>query len=295
MNIEQLAFIGLGVMGEPMCRNLATRSGLPVSAFDLDRAPLQRLAAHGVQAAADVATLVAHCDVLLLSLPSGEVVQQVCEGAGGLLALLRAGQIVIDLGTSPVALTRDLAARCAARGAHFIDAPVARTRAAAEAGTLSVMVGAEPALFERVRPLLATMASDITLCGPVGAGQVVKTLNNMVLFETVAALAEARAIAERAGVDATLLFEAFSKGSADSFALRNHGMKAMLPGHYPERAFSVSYARKDLAYALQLAQGAGVDAPGARCTDALYQRAEAAGWGELYHPVVSRVLSVGGA
>jgi 3-hydroxyisobutyrate dehydrogenase-like beta-hydroxyacid dehydrogenase len=285
-----LGFIGLGVMGEPMCRNLARKSGLPVHAHDLDTDALQRLAADGVNRAGSVAAVMGSADIVLLSLPSGEVVQQLAHQPGGLLAHARAGQIVIDLGTSPVDTTRVLAAAFADRGARFIDAPVARTRAAAEAGTLSVMVGADPATFERVTPFLATFATDIALCGPVGCGQVVKILNNMVLFETVVALAEAKAIGERAGVDPALLFHTLSKGSADSFALRNHGLKAMLPGDFPERAFSVRYARKDLAYALQLAQAMGVDARGARVVDQWYQAAIEAGLGDQYHPVISQLF-----
>ncbi|MET1537010.1 NAD(P)-dependent oxidoreductase, partial [Burkholderia sola] len=190
------------------------------------------------------------------------VVARLCREPGGLLESARAGQTLVDLSTSPVDTTRALAAEFQARGVRFADAPVARTRAAAEAGTLAVMVGAEPTLFEALRPLIATFASDIALCGPVGCGQVLKILNNMVLFETVVAFSEAKAIAEKAGVDPAVLFDTLSKGSADSFALRNHGMKAVLPGEFPERAFSVRYARKDLTYALQLAREAGVDARG---------------------------------
>jgi 3-hydroxyisobutyrate dehydrogenase-like beta-hydroxyacid dehydrogenase len=152
------------------------------------------------------------------------------------------------------------------------------------------MIGGEAATVERVRPLLATFASDITHCGPVGCGQVVKILNNMVLFETVVAISEAHAIGERAGVDPALLFDALSKGSADSFALRSHGMKAVLPGEFPERAFSVQYARKDLGYALKLAQQTGIDARGARVVDAWFEEAIAQGDGELYHPVISRQI-----
>ena len=165
------------------------------------------------------------------------------------------------------------------------------TRAAAEAGTLAVMVGAAPEVFEAVKPLIATFASDIALCGPVGCGQVLKILNNMVLFETVVAVSEAKAIGEKAGVDPNVLFDTLSKGSADSFALRNHGMKAVLPGEFPERAFSVLYARKDLKYALQLARDAGVDARGAAVVDAWFQQAIDSGLGEKYHPVISRLIA----
>lgn len=291
-NFQHIGFIGLGVMGEPICRNLARKAGVGVSASDLDQAPLQRLAAEGVRSASS-AEIMAQCDVVFLSLPSGEVVAQLCRQDGGLLAQARPGQIIVDLSTSPVDTTRALQQEFAARQAHFLDAPVARTRAAAEAGTLAVMVGAAPELFEAVRPLIATFASDIALCGPVGCGQVLKILNNMVLFETVVAISEAKAIGERAGVDPQVLFDTLAQGSADSFALRNHGMKAVLPGAFPERAFSVRYARKDLLYALQLAEATQVDARGARVVEQWFDQAIEAGFGEQYHPVISRLMAGG--
>ena len=286
----KIGFIGLGVMGEPMCRNLARKSGMPVMGLDRDAAPMQRLAADGVAAAASVAEVARGCDVIFLSLPSGEIVDAIARQADGLLAHARAGQFIVDLSTSDVTMTRALAQDFAGHGVVFIDAPVARTRAAAEAGTLSVMVGATGENYERVRPLIATFASDISLCGPVGCGQVVKILNNMVLFETVVALSEAKAIGERAGVPAALLFDVLSKGSADSFALRSHGMKAIVPGEFPERAFSVRYAHKDLRYALALAAQTGVDARAAQLVDGWFEQATAAGLGDLYHPVISRVI-----
>jgi len=286
-----IAFVGLGVMGEPMCRNLAQKGGLPVRAFDPQPDALQRLAAHGVRACNSLAKATRGADVVFLSLPSGEVVHEVASAHDGLLACTHVGQAVVDLGTSPVDTTRALAAEFAQRGAVFVDAPVARTRAAAEAGQLSVMVGAEPDVFDHLLPLISTFGSDVTRCGPVGCGQVVKILNNMVLFETVMALAEAKAIGERAGVDAATLFETLAKGSADSFALRNHGIKAMLPGDFPERAFSVRYARKDLLYALRLAEQTGVDARGARTVDHWLRAAIEAGLGECYHPVVARLIA----
>lgn len=290
MSTEILGFVGLGVMGEPMCRNLAAKSADAVVAYDLDPAPLMRLASVGVSAATTPREVAQRASIVFLSLPTAEVVKSVAGGADGLLAGLTPGSMIVDLGTSSLDVTRELAARFAERGAVFIDAPVARTRAAAEAGTLSITVGAAPELFDRVRPFLATLATEITLCGPVGCGQVVKILNNMVLFETVAALSEAKAIGERAGVDPSLLFSALSKGSADSFALRNHGMKAILPGEFPDRAFSVSYARKDLSYALGLARDVKLDAPGARNVDHWFRQAQESGLTEQYWPVISRLI-----
>jgi 3-hydroxyisobutyrate dehydrogenase-like beta-hydroxyacid dehydrogenase len=287
---SRIGFIGLGVMGEPICRNLVRKAGLPVTVFDMQTEPLARLAADGAQTAASMTELVASADIVFLCLPSGEIVHQISHQPDGLLASMRKGQVLVDLSTSSVDTTRALAAAFAQQGVAFADAPLARTRAAAEAGTLSVMVGAQPELFERLQPLIATFATEITLCGGVGCGQVVKILNNLVLFETVLALAEARLIGEHAGVDPTLLFDTLSKGSADSFALRSHGMKSMLPGDFPERAFSVRYARKDLGYAMQLAQAAGVEASTAKTVNDFYDRAIAAGLGDRYHPVISQLV-----
>jgi 3-hydroxyisobutyrate dehydrogenase len=155
------------------------------------------------------------------------------------------------------------------------------------------MVGADDATFARVAPYLRCFAREVLHCGPVGAGQVVKLMNNMVLFETGAAIAEALAIARQSGVASEVLLDALSKGSADSFALRNHGRNAMLPRAYPERAFSTRYALKDLEYALSLAAQAGVDAAGARLVRARFRRAIAAGDGERYWPVIAEGLARG--
>jgi len=285
-----IGFIGLGVMGAPMCRNLARKAARPVIGFDTSTAALEPLRAFGVAAAGSIAALARECAIVFMALPGGRDVEAVCLGPDGLLAAVAPPTIVVDLGTSPVDLTRALAARFAEKGVRYADAPIARTRQAAEDGTLSIMVGGDEATFAEISPLLATFASDITHCGAVGSGQVVKIMNNMVLVETAVALSEAVAIARRAGVEGRVLFETLMKGSADSFALRNHAMKAILPGHFPERAFSTDYARKDLSYALALAAANGVAAPGAAVADGLLQKASESGYGALYWPVVSRVI-----
>ena len=285
-----IGFIGLGVMGEPMCRNLACKTGLPVFGFDRADAPLQRLAEVGVKRAASLAELATQCDVIFMALPSGKHVQAVCDGDDGLLSHADARHTIVDLGTSPVEASRDLAKRFAAKAVSYADAPIARTRQAAEQGTLSVMVGADTAIFNKLQPLIATFATDITHCGAVGAGQVVKILNNMVLMQTVVALGEALETAKRAGLDAKLLFDTLAKGSADSFALRNHGMKAMLLDAFPERAFSTEYARKDITYALDLAKSVGIKLQGAELADKLLGEAIDAGYGDLYWPVLARVI-----
>ena len=284
-----LGFIGLGVMGEPMCRNLARCSGRSVIAFDQDSAPLNRLAKIGVAPAKTVREVGA-AEIVFLSLPDGDAVSAVCLGKEGLLSQLDAGSTLVDLGTSPVALTREIALLAMERSVAFADAPVARTRAAAEAGTLSIMVGAAESIYARLEPLLRHMGEDVTHCGDVGAGQTVKLMNNMVLFQTVSALAEALHIARRSGVDAQVLLETLAKGSADSFALRNHGMNALLPEIFPTLAFSARYALKDNDYALALAAAAGVSADGAKLVARRLQESINAGYGDDYFPVLSRLL-----
>jgi 3-hydroxyisobutyrate dehydrogenase-like beta-hydroxyacid dehydrogenase len=282
-----LGFVGLGVMGEPMCRNLAANSGHDVLAYDRRAEPLDRLAAHGVAATGSLEDLIARSDIVFLSLPGGDELEEVVSDV---LTHGRAGQTVIDHTTAPVGLTRTLAARLAEASIDFLDAPVARTRAAAQEGALSIMVGGDEGTFDRVRPLLACMGTDITYCGAVGCGQIVKLLNNMVLIQTVVALADALTIGRRAGLDGAVLFETLAKGSADSFALRNHGMKALLPGDFPVPAFSTEYALKDLTYALDLAREAGVDAAAAKAAERLLRETIQAGFGENYFPSLINVI-----
>ena len=284
-----LGFIGLGVMGEPMCRNLARCSGRSVIAFDQDSAPLNRLAKIGVAPAKTVQEVGA-AEIVFLSLPDGDAVSAVCFGKEGLLSQLDAGSTLVDLGTSPVALTREIALLAMEQSVAFADAPVARTRAAAEAGTLSIMVGAAESIYARLEPRLRHMGEDVTHCGDVGAGQIVKLMNNMVLFQTVSALAEALHIARRSGVDDQVLLETLAKGSADSFALRNHAMNALLPEIFPTLAFSARYALKDNDYALALAAAAGVSADGAELVARRLQESINAGYGDDYFPVLSRLL-----
>jgi 3-hydroxyisobutyrate dehydrogenase-like beta-hydroxyacid dehydrogenase len=284
---KTIGFICLGVMGEPICRNLVKKSAAKVLAFDLAAEPLARLRGDGAAIAGSVAEIVKQSDLVFLCLPSAKHVRAVFEG-DGVLKNIREGQVVVDLGTSSVSQTRDFAKQLQARGAVWADAPIARTRQAAQDGTLSVMVGTSAEVFAAIEPLIRRFATDVTHCGAVGAGQVTKILNNMVLFETVNALAEAVAVARRNGVDPALLLDTLSKGSADSFALRNHGIKAIVPGIFPERAFSTEYALKDLSYALELAADAGIKIRGAELIGEVLQEAIEAGSGRAYFPVIAK-------
>jgi 3-hydroxyisobutyrate dehydrogenase-like beta-hydroxyacid dehydrogenase len=173
----------------------------------------------------------------------------------------------------------------------FADAPVARTREAAMRGELSIMVGRDEPTFARLRPLLGNIATDVTHCGTVGAGQAVKLINNALVFEHVAALAEMMAIGERAGVDPAVLLNAVSRGSGDSFVLRNHGTKAMLPRVYPERSFSANYVLKDMAGVLELAGQTGIPARVTETVRDYYAQLANAGSGSRYFPILLELVA----
>ena len=290
-----LGFIGLGVMGESMCRNLARKSKTAVVAFDTRLAPLAALRADGVESAPTMDEVARRADVIFLCLPGEPQVRAVClgpSGKEGLVAQVRHGQTVVDMSTCPVALAQELGRAFAACQVDFADAPIARTAQAARDGTLSIMVGGDAAVVERLMPYLATMGSEITHCGPIGAGQVVKLMNNMVVADTVVALAEALAVARASGlVEPGVLFETLMKGSADSFVLRNHGMKSLLPDRHPtEGAFPTRYILKDLSYAVALAESCGLSLELAGTTRQLLERTASLGWQDAYYTAVIRAI-----
>lgn len=287
---KTLGFIGLGVMGEPMCANLIRKSKLPVYGTDTRAEPRDRLAAEGLKPCNSIAEVAANADIIFLSLPSIAEVTEVCLGAGGIAAAGGRVHTIVDMSTSAVKQTRELAAQLREKGLSFIDAPVARMRQAAKDGTLSIMVGGNDDEFKLVQPFLSCMGSDITHCGGTGSGQVVKILNNMVVFMTVHALAEALAIGRRAGVDGALLFDVMSMGSADSFALRTPGQKSLVPGSFPENTFPTDYAIKDIKLALELARQGGIDADAATLTANLLEKTSRAGFSRNYYPAFINLI-----
>jgi len=287
MTAPVLGFIGLGVMGAGMCANLIRKQDAPVHVFDLSAEAVAAQVANGGQSCASVAELAAKAGVIFLSLPGGKQVSAVCNE---IAAAAAPGTIVVDLSTTSVADARAVAAMLADKGILFADAPVARTRQAAIDGTLSIMVGASEELFARIQPLLTTMGSDVTRCGEVGCGQVVKLINNTLLFEQVAAIAEMMVVAERAGVTAETLIHAVGLGSGNSFALQNHAKKAMAPRLFPEKAFPSTYTLKDLGYTLELAEQMGVEPKMGHLAAAYYQQAVDEGIGEQYFPAIIRLV-----
>lgn len=288
-----IGFIGLGVMGNGICCNLAGKSGKRVIAHDPVPEAVERVREAGAEAAVSVGEVAAAADIVFLSLPGREQVQEVCLGDGGLLGDGSVVHTVVDFSTVPVRETREIARRLADNGIDFADCPVARGREAAAKGTLSIMAGARAEVFERILPFLQSVATDISHCGGVGTGQVLKLTNNLLVFTHVVALGEAMTVGARAGVDPEQLLTILSKGSGDSFVLRNHGMKAMLPRQFPSPAFSSEYVLKDLGYVQELGEDEDVRIGCAELARQYYQAAVDEGFGDEYFPAVLKVIEHG--
>ena len=289
-----IGFIGLGVMGGPMCRNIALKHDGDVIAFDLFPASFAILEGTKAKTAASVAEIAAASDIVFLSLPGGAQVEAVCLGKDGLSSQPKKPKLIVDLSTTAVASARKVATALAEAGIGFADAPVARTREAAQKGQLSIMVGAPNAVFTEIEPFLRYMGTDVTHGGGVGCGQVLKLVNNTLVFENVMAIAEMMVVAERAGVKPEIMIDAVSKGSGDSFALRNHATKSMLPREFPEKSFPPEYVQKDLSYMLELAEQTGVEVHAAQLASRYYKATAEQGYSGRYFPAVIEIIAKNG-
>ena len=289
MAVQRLGYIGLGVMGSRMARNLAKKSGLPVIGFDVDASKVAALEVDGIQAAASIREVVEAADVVFLCVPGEPQVREACLGEGGVAEYVRPGQTIVDMTTAGPGIDREVAEALAAKGVQFADAPVAKGVPAATDGTLAITVGGSDDVVASIMPYLQCMGSDISHCGPVGTGQVMKLMNNMLVLQNVSALSEAMAIATRAGVDRSRVFDILQHGSGASFAMTRHG-SFMTTGDYPDDIFPSRYSLKDITYALDLAGEVGVDAEGAELAKRRLDEVMARGLGEYYAPVMYRLF-----
>lgn len=289
-DIKQIGFIGTGVMGGRMCRNLAIKGAVPVIAFDLDSNKVTALDNAGVEASPSIEALVAVSDLIIICVPGEPQVRSVLFEPGGVLEHVRAGQTVVDMTTATADVAREAEKKLAEKSVDYADAPIARGVSSAEDGTLSIMVGGTQEVFNRINPAMSCMGTEVTHCGGVGTGMVMKLMNNFIVFMNTSALAEALLIGTRAGVDGKLLFETLSRGSADSFVLRKHGMQYMVKEDYPDDVFSVVYSLKDLSYALKLAEETNVNAETGKLVERRFKEAIDSGYGPFYGPVVYKLL-----
>lgn len=213
--MPRIGFIGIGLMGLPMCRRLLA-AGHPLTVWNRSPDKCAPLVAAGAALAASPAALTREADVIMTCLADTAAVEDVFQRADGIAAALAPGKTVVDFSSIAPAATRALAAAAQARGAAWVDAPVSGGVVGAEAGSLVIMAGGEATALEPLRPLLAALAQRVTHMGPSGAGQVTKVCNQLIVAANAVLIAEAVALAEKAGVDASRLAPALAGGFADS-------------------------------------------------------------------------------
>jgi len=262
MDQPQVGFIGLGMMGLPMARSLVARGFrvLGCDTSDAARAALSEGAAPGAVAfAPDPAAVAAATDVVVLMLPNSRIVAQVMEGEGGLLAVLRPGMLVIDMGSSEPGETRRLVVAAEARGAAFIDAPVSGSVAKARTGTLAIMVGGDDAAFAKAEPVLKGMGEAIIRTGAVGSAHAMKALNNFVYAAGLLAAAEALRMGEALGLDLGILTDVMNASSGRNIATETKARQEIINGRYAG-GFQLGLMRKDLDTAGSIAAETGFDA-----------------------------------
>ncbi|KAA5605341.1 NAD(P)-dependent oxidoreductase [Roseospira marina] len=286
---QSIGVIGLGLMGCPIARHLRA-AGAAVTVHSRSPDPVAALAAEGFATAETPAALAACCDLVVLVVTDTAAVETVVQGgdAPGLLETLRPGTLILDMGTTAVAATRALAATVEAAGGAWVDAPVSGGQVGAEQATLTVMVGGADDDVARARPVLEVLGGRVTHCGDVGAGQVTKAANQVIVGLTIGAVAEAFALARRAGVDPARVREALMGGFAGSRILELHGQR-MIDGDFTPGA-RMTVQRKDMAQALELAHQTGLELPATALNKTLYDGLIEAGDGALDHSALVRAL-----
>jgi len=254
-----VGFIGLGTMGAPMARNVL-KKGHALTVFDVAPAAVSALVAAGARAAATPAQVAEASDVVITMLPDAPDVERVALGRDGLVQGLRAGVVYVDMSTIDPDTTRRVAAAVRAKGAAMIDSPVGKTADAAVAGTLTLMVGGDAADIARVRPVLDCMGTDFFHCGPVGAGQTIKLINNLLATCIAEATIEALVTGTKAGIALDTMLAVFRTTMAWSSQLAVAMPKRPLAGDFSP-GFMMKLAHKDCRLALAMSEGLGVTAP----------------------------------
>lgn len=246
--MERIGFIGLGIMGKPMARNLL-KAGYSLVVHDLNRSAVEELAGEGAKAASSSKAVAEQCDVVITMLPDSPDVEQVVFGPEGVAEGIRAGMLFVDMSTIAPVTARKVYEALNAQGVEALDAPVSGGEVGAKAGALSIMVGGTEAAFQRARPIFEVMGKNIVLIGEPGAGQVTKACNQIVVGVTIQAVSEALILARKSGVDPAKVREALLGGFAQSRILELHGQRIIDRTFQP--GFRVRLHRKDLAIALQ--------------------------------------------
>jgi 2-hydroxy-3-oxopropionate reductase len=278
--IMKIGFIGLGIMGKPMSLNLI-KAGYELVVLDLDPAAVAQLAAAGAQTAGSPREVAERTDVIITMLPNSPQVKAVVLGEQGVLAGARKGSVVIDMSSIAPLVSRELAEALAGRGVDMLDAPVSGGQPKAIDGTLSVMVGGPQRVFERCFPILQAMAGSVVRTGAIGAGNITKLANQIIVALNIAAMCEALVLATKAGVEPELVWQAIRGGLAGSTVLDAKAPLVLDRNFNP--GFRVNLHIKDLANVLETSHQLGVPLPLTASVMEMMQAIKADGQGDLDH------------
>ncbi|HVY07346.1 MAG TPA: NAD(P)-dependent oxidoreductase [Burkholderiales bacterium] len=288
---KKIGFIGVGMMGHGMAKNLQEK-GFPTTVLGhKNRAPVEDLVKRGAREGKDVADVVKSADVVILCVTGTPQVEDLVYRKGGILESISAGQVVIDTSTSQPGSTLQIASDLKAKGARFVDAPLARTPVEAEQGRLNTMVGADDATFREIEPVLKAFCENIFHVGDVGAGHKIKLINNCAAIGQMALIAEALTACAKLGVDPKKYFALVSSGAANSGIFQMLAGKAV-EGDFGGMKFGLANALKDVRYYNQMAMESGVSGAMASATLQTLTQAVNLGFGGPEHLVASLVPAV---
>ncbi|MFN8565982.1 MAG: NAD(P)-dependent oxidoreductase [Kouleothrix sp.] len=289
---ERIGFIGLGIMGRGMVRNLL-KAGFDVRVWNRTTARMAELAADGATPTSGPAELAAQSEIIISCVSDTPDVEAVLLGAGGVIEGIRPGTLVIDMSTISPQATLAIAERLAARGAHMLDAPMSGGSEGAARGTLSIMVGGAATDLAQAMPVLQAMGTTITHVGALGAGQTVKLANQILVVGNMLAVAEALLFAQAGGVDLQKALAAVVGGAAGSWMLSNRGPQVLARDWRP--GFTIKLQQKDLRLVLAAADELGVPVPGTSLIFQLYRTLEAQGLsGEGNHALIKALEHLAG-
>ena len=284
---QSLGFVGLGLMGFPMCSNLI-KAGANVVATTRSSGPLDAIAKAGAETVSSPGAVAKKADIIITMVANTSAVESVLGGDEGILNGLRPGSLVIDMGSTAVTKTRGFAALVEAAGGAYVDAPVSGGTLGAQGGNLTIMAGGEEEALERARPVLEVLGTRLTHVGPAGTGQVAKAANQVIVGLSIGAVAEALMLAAHAGADTAKVREALMGGFADSRILEVHGQR-IIDGAFKPGARAQTQL-KDLTHALELAEELGIEMPATGLSRDLFDKLVAMGGEDLDHSALIKVL-----
>jgi len=245
--MQKIGFIGIGIMGKPMAKNLID-AGYPSVVYDLNKEALEEIISYGAKRASSCKEVASQCDVIITMLPNSPDVKKVVLGKEGVIEGVRSGQILIDMSSIAPLVSQEIAKELYEKGVEMLDAPVSGGQEKSQSGTLAIMVGGKEEVFKKCKPILKVMGKP-TLVGDIGAGQTTKLVNQVIVAINIAAVAEGLLLGKKAGVDPQRIFEAIRGGLAGSQCLIDKAPR-MFAGNY-EPGFKMKLHVKDLNNVLE--------------------------------------------